>query len=103
MRERTDVRDSDRSHLVGESRLDPARLEAETELLRIAVEGRRLHHVEELDLCQLLLCESNPSQTLGVLIDKRPEGARLDRDQAHRSIRSRQADDSASNETSQVE
>ena len=72
-------------------------------MLSVPVEGWGFRYVDELDLAKLLLRERDPVETISVLVNERPERAGLDRDQAHWTRRTRQPDDGARNQTSQIE
>ena len=83
MRQRLNVRHRDSSHVIGERRLDPARLDPEPKARRIAVEWESGDSLDQLYTAELFLGERDPIRSRRPDEEKVVERPGLDRYKRH--------------------
>src|SRR5438094_96328 len=85
MRERSDIGNGKRRHIVLEPNTDPTRLDAQTKQARLGVERASLAGIDDLHLRQLTFGQGELAETpVRIAIDEVPERPRLDLKQRDR-------------------
>lgn len=85
--QRLDVRHRHGRHVVGERHLDPASLDAEPELDRVAVEAQVIDRLDDLDTGQLGLGQHPLAGSARPVEEELPEGAAGDRNERDDIVR----------------